>query len=81
MEFGWGADRDVTAAISFVLDQPGVTHGIGILGLSMGGEVGLTVAALDHRVGLSSSKVSPLERGPTPSVSRSRTRSDTSTRG
>ena len=51
MEFGWGADRDVTAAISFVLDQPGVTHGIGLLGLSMGGEVGLTVAALDHRVG------------------------------
>ena len=51
MEFGWGADRDVAAAISFVLDQPGVTHGIGILGLSMGGEVGLTVAALDHRVG------------------------------
>jgi len=51
MEFGWGADRDVTAAISFVLDQPGVTQGIGILGLSMGGEVGLTVGALDHRVG------------------------------
>jgi pimeloyl-ACP methyl ester carboxylesterase len=51
MEFGWGADRDVTAAISFVLDQRSVTQGIGILGLSMGGEVGLTVAALDHRVG------------------------------
>ena len=51
MQFGWGAERDVTAAISFVLDQPGVTRGVGVLGLSMGGEVGLTVAALDHRVG------------------------------
>jgi pimeloyl-ACP methyl ester carboxylesterase len=50
MEFGWGADRDVTAAISFVLDQPGVTRGVGVLGLSMGGEVGLTVAAMDHRI-------------------------------
>jgi uncharacterized protein len=51
MEFGWGAERDVTAAISFALDQPGVTRGVGVLGLSMGGEVGLTVAAMDHRVG------------------------------
>jgi pimeloyl-ACP methyl ester carboxylesterase len=51
MEFGWGAERDVTAAISFVLNQPGVTRGVGVLGLSMGGEVGLTVAAMDHRVG------------------------------
>lgn len=51
MEFGWGADRDVTAAVSFVLDQPDVMHGVGVLGLSMGGEVGLTVAALDHRIG------------------------------
>jgi pimeloyl-ACP methyl ester carboxylesterase len=42
---------DVTAAISLVLELAGVTRGVGVLGLSMGGEVGLTVAAMDHRVG------------------------------
>jgi pimeloyl-ACP methyl ester carboxylesterase len=50
MEFGWGADHDVSAAISFVLEQPSVTRSVGLLGLSLGGEVALTVAALDHRV-------------------------------
>jgi uncharacterized protein len=50
MQFGWGADRDVSAAISHVLRRPEVTLGVGLLGLSMGGEVALTTAALDHRV-------------------------------
>jgi hypothetical protein len=50
MEFGWGAEADVSAAVSFVLDRPGVTRGVGVLGLSMGGEVGLTATALDHRI-------------------------------
>ena len=50
MEFGWGADHDVSAAVSFVLGQPSVTRSVGLLGLSLGGEVALTVAALDHRV-------------------------------
>lgn len=51
MEFGWGAEADVTAAVSFVLGRPDVTRGVGILGLSMGGEVGLTATALDRRIG------------------------------
>ena len=50
MQFGWGAERDVSAAISFVLGRSGVTRGVGLIGLSMGGEVALTTAALDHRV-------------------------------
>lgn len=50
MEFGWGAERDVRAAVSWLLDRPGVTRGIGLLGLSMGAEVALTTAALDPRV-------------------------------
>jgi uncharacterized protein len=49
-EFGWGADRDVRAAVSWVLGQPGVTMGVGLLGLSMGGEVAVTEAATDPRV-------------------------------
>lgn len=50
MQFGWQAERDVSAAISYVLGQPEVTDGVGLLGLSMGGEIALTTAALDHRV-------------------------------
>lgn len=49
-EFGWGADGDVRAAVSWVLGQPGVTQGVGLLGLSMGGEVAVTEAAGDPRV-------------------------------
>jgi pimeloyl-ACP methyl ester carboxylesterase len=51
MEFGWGAERDVSAAVSFVLRQQGVTRGVGVLGLSLGGEVGLAATALDDRIG------------------------------
>ena len=51
MEFGWGAEADVNAAVSFVLSQPGVTRGVGVLGLSLGGEVGLAATALDPRIG------------------------------
>lgn len=49
-EFGWGADRDVRSAVSWVLRQPDVTEGVGLLGLSMGGEVAVTAAADDPRV-------------------------------
>jgi alpha/beta superfamily hydrolase len=49
MEFGWGAERDVRAAVSFVLAQPSIER-VGVLGLSMGGEVGLTSAAADPRI-------------------------------
>ncbi|MGH2640364.1 MAG: alpha/beta hydrolase [Actinomycetota bacterium] len=51
MEFGWGAEADVSAAVSFALDQTGVTRGVGVLGLSLGGEVGLAATALDPRIG------------------------------
>jgi uncharacterized protein len=50
MEFGWGAESDVRAAVSFVLSQAGVTRGVGVLGLSLGGEVGLAATALDPRI-------------------------------
>jgi pimeloyl-ACP methyl ester carboxylesterase len=50
MEFGWGAEADVSAAVSFTLSRPGVTRGVGVLGLSLGGEVGLAATALDPRI-------------------------------
>ncbi len=50
MEFGWGAEADVRAAVSFTLSRPGVTRGVGVLGLSLGGEVGLAATALDPRI-------------------------------
>jgi alpha/beta superfamily hydrolase len=50
MEFGWGAEADVSAAVSFAVHQPGVTRGVGVLGLSLGGEVGLAATALDPRI-------------------------------
>jgi pimeloyl-ACP methyl ester carboxylesterase len=49
MEFGWGAERDVRVAVSFALDQASIDR-VGVLGLSMGGEVGLTSAAADPRI-------------------------------
>ena len=49
MEFGWGHDRDVRAATTWVLERPGVDR-VGVFGLSMGGEVALTTAATDPRV-------------------------------
>ncbi len=49
-EFGWGAEADVRTAISWVLRQPDVTQRVGLLGLSMGGEVAVTTAAVDARV-------------------------------
>jgi pimeloyl-ACP methyl ester carboxylesterase len=49
-EFGWGAEADVRTAVSWVVRQPGVTQGVGLLGLSMGGEVAVTAAAEDTRV-------------------------------
>jgi fermentation-respiration switch protein FrsA (DUF1100 family) len=50
MEFGWGADRDVRAMVSYVLARPSVTGRIGLVGQSMGGEVAVTTAAGDPRV-------------------------------
>jgi pimeloyl-ACP methyl ester carboxylesterase len=50
MEFGWGAELDVPALATWVLARPEVTR-LGLLGLSMGGEVALTAAADDPRIG------------------------------
>ena len=49
-EFGWGADADVCTVVSWVLRQPEVTRPVGLLGLSMGGEVAVTAAAADPRI-------------------------------
>ncbi|HEX6844597.1 MAG TPA: alpha/beta fold hydrolase [Actinomycetota bacterium] len=51
MEFGWGAEQDVRAAVDWLEARDDVTGGVGVLGLSMGGEVALTAAALDPRIG------------------------------
>jgi pimeloyl-ACP methyl ester carboxylesterase len=48
MEFGWGGERDVRAAVSWVLDRD--VARVGLYGLSMGGEVALTAAAIDPRI-------------------------------
>ena len=51
MELGWYGDRDVTGAVSFLALQPDVTAGIGVVGLSMGGEEAIGAAATDERIG------------------------------
>jgi dienelactone hydrolase len=51
MDFGWYGDRDVTAAVSFLVAQPDVDDSrIGAVGLSMGGEQALGAAAADPRL-------------------------------
>lgn len=48
MDLGWGAERDVADVVSW-LGARGVDR-VGVLGLSMGGEVALTAAAEDPRI-------------------------------
>ena len=49
--WGWTALEDISGAINWLAEQPGVDpQRIGLVGLSMGGEEALTVAPLDHRV-------------------------------
>jgi pimeloyl-ACP methyl ester carboxylesterase len=51
MEFGWGGEADVVAAIDVLAERPDVEPDrIGALGNSMGGEQALTAAALDERI-------------------------------
>lgn len=46
MDAGWWGDRDVTAAVAFAQQRPGVDRGrVGLLGLSMGGEEAIGAAA------------------------------------
>ncbi|MBN1148980.1 MAG: alpha/beta fold hydrolase [Anaerolineales bacterium] len=48
---GWDADRDVYAALDYLQSRPEVDPGrIGVLGLSIGAEVGLQAAARDARI-------------------------------
>jgi pimeloyl-ACP methyl ester carboxylesterase len=51
MDFGWYGERDVAAALDFVTGRPGVAADrIGLVGLSMGGEVAIGAAGTDARV-------------------------------
>lgn len=49
MDFGWFGATDVRAAVDALTALPGV-DGVGLVGLSMGGEEALTAAAGDQRV-------------------------------
>ncbi len=51
MDAGWYGERDVTAAVTFLQQQPGVDPTrIGVLGLSMGGEEAIGAAAADSAI-------------------------------
>jgi uncharacterized protein len=51
MELGWGRDRDVAAAVTYLWSRDDVDKAkIGLFGLGRGGEAALTEAAADDRV-------------------------------
>jgi dienelactone hydrolase len=51
MDFGWYGEVDVTAAVSFLQEQPDVDHSrIAAVGMSMGGEEAIGAAAGDVRI-------------------------------
>ncbi len=51
MDFGWWGERDTAAAVDFLVDRPDVSDDrIGLVGLSMGGEVAIGAAGQDDRV-------------------------------
>ncbi|WP_088281110.1 alpha/beta hydrolase [Kineosporia sp. A_224] len=51
MGYGWFLERDVAAAVGFVLGRPDVRDGrVGLLGVSLGGEGTLGAAGADPRV-------------------------------
>ncbi|MGN6574842.1 MAG: alpha/beta hydrolase [Nocardioides sp.] len=51
MDFGWYGERDIAAALDFVVGGADVDAGrIGLVGLSMGGEEAIGAAGLDPRV-------------------------------
>jgi uncharacterized protein len=52
MEWGWHGEEDVDAAVTYLLSRSDVTAGgVGVLGLSMGGQEAITAAAQDPRIG------------------------------
>lgn len=51
MDFGWYGERDVAPALDFLTGQPDVAADrIGVVGLSMGGEVAIGAAGADSRI-------------------------------
>ncbi|HEX2421342.1 MAG TPA: alpha/beta fold hydrolase [Acidimicrobiia bacterium] len=51
MDFGWYGDRDIEAAVSFLIAQPEVDAGrIAAMGMSMGGEEAIGAAGADRRI-------------------------------
>lgn len=51
MDFGWFGDRDVEAAVDFLMTRPEVDpEGIVLVGLSMGGEEAIGAAGSDTRI-------------------------------
>jgi dienelactone hydrolase len=51
MDFGWHGDRDVGAAVDFLVARPDVDPGrIAAVGISMGGEEAIGAAAADDRI-------------------------------
>jgi uncharacterized protein len=51
MDLGWWGERDAAAAVDFLVAQPAVVpDGVGLLGLSMGGEEAIGAAGADPRV-------------------------------
>ena len=49
-ELGWHGPQDIRTGVDYLVQQADVTRGIGILGLSMGGEEAINAAALDSRI-------------------------------
>ncbi|GAB2465055.1 alpha/beta hydrolase [Jatrophihabitans fulvus] len=51
MDAGWSGDEDLSAAVGFLQQRAGIDPSrIGVLGLSMGGEEAIGVAAAEHAV-------------------------------
>lgn len=51
MEFGWGSDPDIRAAVDYLVARSEVDAArVGVLGASMGGEQAITAAATDERL-------------------------------
>jgi uncharacterized protein len=49
-ELGWHGPQDIRAGVDYLEQRADVTRGIGVLGLSMGGEEAINAAAFDHRI-------------------------------
>jgi pimeloyl-ACP methyl ester carboxylesterase len=50
-ELGWHGSEDISAWLRFLATRPDIRAGVGVLGLSMGGEEALRAAQRDPRIG------------------------------